>query len=243
MGDIEHARAAFTQELALDPDDFLSNLNMGVLAKQDQEYMESAPLFRARAQGAPERSGRALSNRQLSTWPPAIRTRRARRWKRLIAESPDFAEAHATLATGLLPPGPPRRRRSRTRHREEAHRPAGRHRAGSQTQMKRWLAAGRLWRSDWRLLVGGRRRPGAGSAPTAFHRYRPQVQLRLPHRQQFHRPQVFPADHVRRRGRLRFRQRRPHGSLLHQRRQAARIGEDRSALLQLPAAQPRRRHV
>ena len=35
----------------------------------------------------------------MSIWPPAISIRRASRMEALIAESPDFAEAHATLAT------------------------------------------------------------------------------------------------------------------------------------------------
>src|ERR1035438_6461975 len=45
VGEIERARTAFGQELALDPDDFVSNLDMGVLAKQDQEYVEARRYF------------------------------------------------------------------------------------------------------------------------------------------------------------------------------------------------------
>src|SRR5689334_18927392 len=41
MGEIARAAAAFQQELALDPADFVSNLNLGVLAKQDQEYADA----------------------------------------------------------------------------------------------------------------------------------------------------------------------------------------------------------
>ncbi len=98
LGEPEGARAAFAQELALDPDEFTSNLNMGVLAKQDQEYTESRRYF--------ERALRARSN------DPGVRYQMAnvdlatgnleharRALEALIAESPDFAEAHASLAT------------------------------------------------------------------------------------------------------------------------------------------------
>ena len=97
-GESEGARAAFAQELALDPDEFASNLNMGVLAKQDQEYTEARRYFERALKARPNDAGvrYQIANVDLATGNPdaARRTLEA-----LIGESPDFAEAHATLAT------------------------------------------------------------------------------------------------------------------------------------------------
>ena len=98
LGESEHARAAFAQELALDPDEFTSNLNMGVLAKQDQEYVEARRYFERALKTRPDDPGvrYQMANLDLATGnlEPARQALEA-----LIAESPDFAEAHATLAT------------------------------------------------------------------------------------------------------------------------------------------------
>ena len=71
------------------------------------------------------------------------------------------------------------------------------------------------------------------------HRHRAPILVRLPHQQRLHRPEILSPAHVRRRCRLRLRQRRPHGPVLHQRRQVAGAEEDLARLLQLPAAQSR----
>jgi tetratricopeptide (TPR) repeat protein len=98
LGDSEHARAAFAQELALDPDEFTSNLNMGVLAKQDQQYAEARRYFERALRTRPNDPGvrYQMANVDLATGnlEPARQA-----LETLIRESPDFAEAHATLAT------------------------------------------------------------------------------------------------------------------------------------------------
>jgi tetratricopeptide (TPR) repeat protein len=98
LGESEGARAAFAQELALDSDEFTSNLNMGVLAKQDQEYVEARRHFERALSARPNDPGvrYQMANVDLATGnlEPARQALDA-----LIAESPDFAEAHATLAT------------------------------------------------------------------------------------------------------------------------------------------------
>ena len=98
QGDSERARAVFAHELALDPDEFTSNLNMGVLAKQDQGYAEARRYFERALRTRPNDPGvrYQMANVDLATGNLEL-ARRA--LEVLIAESPDFAEAHATLAT------------------------------------------------------------------------------------------------------------------------------------------------
>jgi tetratricopeptide (TPR) repeat protein len=97
VGEIERARTAFAQELAFNPDDFVSNLDMGVLAKQDQDYVEARRYFERALKMRPNDPGvrYQMANVDLATGNPD-QARKA--LEALIAESPDFAEAHATLA-------------------------------------------------------------------------------------------------------------------------------------------------
>ena len=97
-GENDRARAAFGQELAMDPDEFVSNLNMGVLAKQDQDYAAARRYFDRALRARPNDAGvrYQMANVDLATG-NADQARRA--LEALIGESPDFAEAHATLAT------------------------------------------------------------------------------------------------------------------------------------------------
>ena len=71
---------------------------MGVLAKQDQEYVEARRYFERALKTRPDDPGvrYQMANLDLATGnlEPARQALEA-----LIAESPDFAEAHATLAT------------------------------------------------------------------------------------------------------------------------------------------------
>ncbi|MEI9975980.1 MAG: tetratricopeptide repeat protein [Ignavibacteriota bacterium] len=98
LGDAERARTVFVQELVLDPDEFTSNLNLGVLAKQDQAYTESRRYLARALKSRPNDPGvrYQIANVDLATGSldPARVALEA-----LIAETPDFAEAHATLAT------------------------------------------------------------------------------------------------------------------------------------------------
>ena len=96
-GEIERARTAFAQELALNPDDFVSNLDMGVLAKQDQDYVEARRYFERALKMRPNDPGVRfqIANVDLATGNPDLARKTL---EALIAESPDFAEAHASLA-------------------------------------------------------------------------------------------------------------------------------------------------
>jgi tetratricopeptide (TPR) repeat protein len=97
-GEADRARTAFGQELALDPDEFVSNLNMGVLAKKDQEYTEARRYLERALKARPNDPGvrYQMANVDLATGNPD-QARNA--LEALIGESPDFLEAHATLAT------------------------------------------------------------------------------------------------------------------------------------------------
>lgn len=98
FGDDEQARAAFTQELSLDPEEFTSNLNLGVLAKEDQAYVESRRFLERALKARPNDPGVRYQIAQVdlatNNLDPARQALEA-----LTKESPDFAEAHATLAT------------------------------------------------------------------------------------------------------------------------------------------------
>jgi len=98
LGESERARAAFSQELALDPDEFTSNLNMGVLAKEDQAYVEARRYLERALRARPNDPGvrYQMANVDLATG-NLEQARQA--LEGLTKESPDFAEAHATLAT------------------------------------------------------------------------------------------------------------------------------------------------
>ncbi|MGA2131745.1 MAG: tetratricopeptide repeat protein [Bryobacteraceae bacterium] len=97
VGEIERARTAFRQELALDPTDFVSNLNLGVMAKQDQDYTAAGGYFTRALQSRPNDPGvrYQIANLDLATG----QAEQARKeLEDVIRESPDFAEAHASLA-------------------------------------------------------------------------------------------------------------------------------------------------
>jgi Flp pilus assembly protein TadD len=98
MGEPDRAKTEFQQELALDPADYVANLNLGVLAKQDQDYA-AARAYLARA--LLSRPGDPSVQYQLAIIDMATGALDKARGalEALIQESPQFAEAHATLAT------------------------------------------------------------------------------------------------------------------------------------------------
>ncbi len=97
-GDTPGAAVAFRKELESNPNDFLSNLQLGVLLKEDQDFA-----------GAVQRFDRALMVRpndpgvryQLATIDLMLgKVEEARMaLERLTKESPQFVEAHVSLAT------------------------------------------------------------------------------------------------------------------------------------------------
>jgi tetratricopeptide (TPR) repeat protein len=97
-GDTAAARLAFQKELELNPNDFESNLNLGVLLKQDQDYegagklLDRALLVRPGDPGA--RFQRASVNLEAGRFDQA----RAE-FEAILRQAPQFVEAHIALAT------------------------------------------------------------------------------------------------------------------------------------------------
>ena len=173
LGENDRARTAFDQELALDPDDFVSNLNLGVLAKQDQDYAEARRYFERALKARPNDPGvrYQIANVDLATGNPD-EARKA--LEALIAESPDFAEAHATLATVYY-----RLDRSADGEREraiaqEAHRTSGTRRRREPNRDEAVAGGGRLWLAAAAVWVaGGARRPNRGGRISPISRPNP----------------------------------------------------------------------
>ncbi len=92
------AAAAFRKELESNPNDFVSNLQLGAILKQDQHYDEARTASNGRCV-----SGRATpacaTNWPRWTWSPATSSRPAPNWNNSSRRSPQFVEAHVSLAT------------------------------------------------------------------------------------------------------------------------------------------------
>lgn len=97
-GDSEGAAKAFRKELESNPNDFTSNLQLGALARQDQEnekalgYLEHAVRLRPGDPGARyEIAAAHLAEGKVDLAREQL--------ERLIGDNPQFFEAHVTLAT------------------------------------------------------------------------------------------------------------------------------------------------
>lgn len=98
MGDSRGAAAAFRQELELDRTEFMANLNLGVLAKQNQDYADARQYLERALLARPGDPGVRYQLATLELATGELEPAR-KRLEGLIQESPDFAEAHASLAT------------------------------------------------------------------------------------------------------------------------------------------------
>jgi tetratricopeptide (TPR) repeat protein len=97
-GDAAGAQAAFTKELASNPNDFNANLQMGVLLKQDENYEGALKYLR---HALDVRPGDLAVRYQIASIHFAQgATEKARgELESIVKESPKFTEAHVTLAT------------------------------------------------------------------------------------------------------------------------------------------------
>jgi tetratricopeptide (TPR) repeat protein len=97
-GDETGAAAAFRKELESNPNDFVSNLQLGVLLKQDQNHDEAGRYFERALMVRP---GDAGVRYQLATLDLAAgKLEKSRRsLEQLTKEAPQFTEAHVSLAT------------------------------------------------------------------------------------------------------------------------------------------------
>jgi tetratricopeptide (TPR) repeat protein len=97
-GDPTGAGAEFRTELEMNPTDFMSNLQLGVLAKEDQNYAEASGYFDRALRRRPGDPGVRY---QIATVDLALEKVEDARDKleKLVKESPQFTEAHVSLAT------------------------------------------------------------------------------------------------------------------------------------------------
>lgn len=97
-GDTSAAAAAYGKELENNPNDFNANLYMGVLEKQDEKFDPALKHFERALELRP---GDAGVRYQIATADLAVgKIERARaELESILKESPQFTEAHVTLAT------------------------------------------------------------------------------------------------------------------------------------------------
>jgi tetratricopeptide (TPR) repeat protein len=97
-GDMAAAADAFRKELESNPNDFVSNLQLGVLFKQDQRYDEARTSFERALRVRP---GDPAVRYQLATLDLMTGNieRACSKLEELIGDTPQFVEAHVSLAT------------------------------------------------------------------------------------------------------------------------------------------------
>jgi tetratricopeptide (TPR) repeat protein len=97
-GDMAAAADAFRTELESNPNDFVSNLQLGVLFKQDQRYDEARASFERALRVRP---GDPAVRYQLATLDLMTGNveRACSKLEELVADTPQFVEAHVSLAT------------------------------------------------------------------------------------------------------------------------------------------------
>ncbi|MBS1857426.1 MAG: tetratricopeptide repeat protein [Acidobacteria bacterium] len=97
-GDAAAAAKAFGKELESNPNDFVSNLQMGVLDKQDERYEEARAFFEKALRVRPGDAGVRYQLATLDLIGGKL-DRACSELERLTRESPQFVEAHVSLAT------------------------------------------------------------------------------------------------------------------------------------------------
>jgi Flp pilus assembly protein TadD len=97
-GDMAGASNAFRKELESNPNDFVSNLQLGVLFKQDQRYDEARASFDHALRVRPGDPGVRYQLATLDLLAGNLQ-RACSKLEQLIRESPQFVEAHVSLAT------------------------------------------------------------------------------------------------------------------------------------------------
>jgi predicted Zn-dependent protease len=92
------AAGAFRKELESNPNDFVSNLQIGVLFKQDQQYDEARSSFERALRVRP---GDPAVRYQLATLDVMTGNigQACTKLEQLTRDTPDFVEAHVSLAT------------------------------------------------------------------------------------------------------------------------------------------------
>ncbi len=97
-GDVAAATTAFRKELESNPNDFVSNLQLGSILKQEQRYDEALSSFERALRVRPGDPGVRYQLATLDVISGNL-DQACSRLEQLIKESPQFVEAHVTLAT------------------------------------------------------------------------------------------------------------------------------------------------
>jgi tetratricopeptide (TPR) repeat protein len=97
-GDTKGASEAFRRELASNPNDFTSNLQLGSLLKMDENYDEALPYLRRALQVRPGDIGVRYQLASIAFGRDEVEQARAQ-LEGIVREAPNFTEAHVTLAT------------------------------------------------------------------------------------------------------------------------------------------------
>ena len=97
-GDVAAATTAFRKELESNPNDFVSNLQLGSIFKQEQRYDEALSSFERALRVRPGDPGVRYQLATLDVISGNL-DQACSRLEQLIKESPHFVEAHVTLAT------------------------------------------------------------------------------------------------------------------------------------------------
>jgi tetratricopeptide (TPR) repeat protein len=97
-GDRDGAKAAFQKELTISPNDFESNLYLGVILKEDSDFAGARPYFDRAQTLRPNDPGvkYQIASLLLASGDTAAALPRL---EALVKESPNFVEAHVSLAT------------------------------------------------------------------------------------------------------------------------------------------------
>jgi Flp pilus assembly protein TadD len=97
-GDTVAASAAFRKELDANPNDFTAHLDLGVLEKQDQHYEEAMTRFRRAMELRPGDIGVRYQIATIYVLTSDVKAAQ-RELESIVKESPQFTEAHVSLAT------------------------------------------------------------------------------------------------------------------------------------------------
>jgi len=97
-GDQAGARKAFTTELASDPNNFVANLNMGVLLRQDESYGDAMKYLRQALLIRPADPGVRFQMASIEMSEGKLKEA-TQDLESLVKDSPQFIEAHVALAT------------------------------------------------------------------------------------------------------------------------------------------------
>jgi tetratricopeptide (TPR) repeat protein len=97
-GDTAAAASAFRKELESNPDDFVSNLQLGALLKQEQRYDEASSLFERALRARPGDPGVRYQMATMDVIAGHL-DQACSKLEQLIKETPHFVEAHVSLAT------------------------------------------------------------------------------------------------------------------------------------------------